>query len=326
MSVKTVDISTINQATADELIECASRDGFLFLEGSGFTQKEVDDLFNMSKGYFALPLEEKNKFHIGPENHGYSGVNVETLDPATQKKGDPKEAFNIGKYINEKPVQPMPEFFMKPENDEIITNMMSKLYNLAQRLLKLLAMGLKIDEKEGGSNWFAERHRRDYPSGSLLRLLYYPGQKKTDPEDEIRAGAHTDYGSVTLLFHREGEEGLEILSPVTKKWEPVPFVGPKEPGMAPPIVVNIGDLLSYWTAGVLKSTVHRVKFPAKLQAEGTDRYSFVFFTHPEEEVKLEPVPSAKVAAITGRGANEGKVITAEEHLQSRLSATYGWKK
>lgn len=326
MSVTTVDISTINQATADELLAAASRDGFLFVEGSGFTQKEVDAMFNMSKGFFSLPLEEKNKFPIGAENRGYNAINVETLDPATQKKGDPKEGFNFGKYINEKPIQPMPEFFQKPENADVISNMQTKLYDLSQRILRLLAMGLKIDDSAGGADWFSDRHRRDYPSGSIFRLLYYPGQKKADPEDEIRAGAHTDYGSLTLLFQREGEEGLEILSPVSKKWEPVPYVGPKEPGMAPPVVVNIGDLLSYWTAGILKSTVHRVKFPAKLQAEGTDRYSCVFFCHPEEEVKLEPVPSARVASVTGRGANEGKLITAQEHLQSRLSATYGWKK
>ena len=45
--------------------------------------------------------------------------------------------------------------------------------------------------------------------------------------------------------------------------------------MAPPLVVNIGDLLSYWTAGLLKSTIHRVKFP-KAQELGQDRYSIVF--------------------------------------------------
>lgn len=326
MSVKTVDVSTIDQSTADELLECASRDGFMFVEGSGFTQKDVDDMFTMSKGFFALPLEEKLKFKIGADtdNRGFSGFNAEMLDPATQKKGDPKEAFNVGKYVNGKPIQPLPEFFNSSENSQIMSNMQNRLFDLSQRILKLLAMGLKIDEADGGSNWFANRHKQDTLSGSALRLLYYPGQKKADPEDEIRAGAHSDYGSIALLFQREGEEGLEILSPVSKKWEPVPYVGPKKPGMAPPVVVNVGDLLSYWTCGVLKSTVHRVKFPAKLQEDGSDRYSCVFFCHPERDIKLEPVPSAKIAAVTGRGANQGKIITAQEHLESRLRVTYGY--
>lgn len=283
-------------------------------------------MFVMSKGFFALPLEEKKKFALSAEtdNRGFGGINSERLDPATQKKGDPKEAFNIGKYVNGKPIQPMPEFFNESDNAQIMSNMQNKLFDLSQRILKLLAMGLKIDESAGGCDWFANRHKRDSLSGSALRLLYYPGQKKTDPEDVIRAGAHSDYGSIALLFQREGEEGLEILSPVSKKWEPVPYVAPKEPGMAPPVVVNVGDLLSYWTCGVLKSTVHRVKFPAKFQEEGTDRYSCVFFCHPERDVQLEPVPSAKIASVTGRGANEGKIITAQEHLDSRLSATYGY--
>lgn len=199
------------------------------------------------------------------------------------------------------------------------------------KLLRLLALGLKIDEAAGGTEWFTDRHSIDSPSGSVLRFLFYPGQKRVDPETVIRAGAHTDYGTLTLLFQKEGEDGLEVFSPISKKWTPVTFVPAAHPerGDAPPLVVNIADLLSFWSAGILKSSIHRVKFPEHLQKTGKDRSSIVFFLHPENSVPLEPIPSEIVQEVKGRGSNaqkDGVYLTAHEHLQKRLDATYGWKK
>lgn len=74
----------------------------------------------------------------------------------------------------------------------------------------------------------------------------------------VRAGAHSDYGSITLLFQRPGQPGLEILPPSSQTngprntsndapWTPVPVTPPgTENDLSPPILVNIGDLLSYW--------------------------------------------------------------------------------
>jgi isopenicillin N synthase-like dioxygenase len=109
-----------------------------------------------------------------------------------------------------------------------------------------------------------------------------------------------------------------------------------EDDAAPPILVNIGDLLSYWTNGLLRSTVHRVVFPGpgKGTVDGeTDaepRYSIAFFCHPVADTALTVVPSERVkraagAAAAADGSNpyaERKVLTADEHLQMRLRASY----
>ena len=111
----------------------------------------------------------------------------------------------------------------------------------------------------------------------------------------------------------------------------------------PPILVNIGDLLSYWTDGLLKSTVHRVVFPLAEQRSPNpqDRYTLVYFCHPVDATELVPVPSAVVAEHRARTGGEGAVgfgggagslqpgkrpLTAAEHLESRLAATYGFAK
>ena len=102
----------------------------------------------------------------------------------------------------------------------------------------------------------------------------------------------------------------------------------------PPILVNIADLLSYWTNGYLKSTVHRVIFPKDARRGGEDRYSIAYFCHPSDDAELVPVPSKIVAErkmaegekIGYGGGSEGKkAMTAKEHLDKRLEATYDFK-
>ena len=115
-----------------------------------------------------------------------------------------------------------------------------------------------------------------------------------------------------------------------------------ESDASPPILVNIGDLLSYWTGGLFKSTVHRVSFPAEktsnkggVEGETTDgvRWTIAFFCHPANTTLLEPVPSKKIEDYLAQQEVQGKedsnpyakrkVLTAEEHLFMRLKASYG---
>ena len=169
----------------------------------------------------------------------------------------------------------------------------------------------------------------------------------TASQADVRAGAHSDYGSLTLLFRLKGQAGLEIQTR-DGGWAPVPVTPPgTEEDSGPPILVNIGDLLSYWTNGLLRSTVHRVIFPGsdeKGQGQGQDggtlvegetdaepRYSIAFFCHPVGTCPLTPVPSERVMKYVppgdvANGTNnpyaERKVMTADEHLQMRLRASY----
>lgn len=139
---------------------------------------------------------------------------------------------------------------------------------------------------------------------------------------------------MTLLFRLKGQAGLEILT-ATNSWVPVPVCPPgTENDPSPPILVNIGDLLSYWTNGLLRSTVHRVTFHAAGLADGEStadpRYSIVYFGQPANDTPLAAVPSERVRnfkgglaiANTGNPYAERKVMTADEHLNMRLQATY----
>ena len=76
-----------------------------------------------------------------------------------------------------------------------------------------------------------------------LRLIHYPPSENA--QGTWRAGSHTDIGCLTLLFQRDGEDGLEICpgreSHSSFAMGDVFTPLPAETG---PIVVNIGDMLS----------------------------------------------------------------------------------
>ncbi|KAK9237134.1 hypothetical protein V1525DRAFT_377829 [Lipomyces kononenkoae] len=321
-----VDISNPTAETGQKLYEAASTLGFVFIEGSEFSSDEVNKMFGLSAEFFSQPYDNKQNYAISEANRGYSCMNREVLD-TTEKRGDPKEAFNFGQFKDDKAVQPLPQAFSTFEQD--IADFSKKCHATCHKLLDLLAGALQIDSEQGGAKWFSSRHDMQQASGSILRFLYYPAVSNGGEENEIRAGAHTDYGSMTLLFQREGEEGLEVLSPITNEWIAIPALQAKDTKSCPPIVVNIADQLSFWSAGVLKSALHRVKFPQKQVSNGADRYSMAYFCHPSDNTLLEPVPSRVIQSLEGEGANavakNGQVLTAGEHLARRLAAAYSWK-
>ncbi|GLA80606.1 hypothetical protein AtubIFM56815_001431 [Aspergillus tubingensis] len=364
-----LDISNpLDPEAGKALLAAATKYGFLYVDsrGTDFTAAEVDHAFELSKKFFASPVEEKAACRIEPNNRGWSGMHSETLDPEHQRTGDFKEAFNFGEFTqSNKAQQPLPASLTPHESE--IAHFASLCNKTCTRILTLLALGLGIPP-----TFFTTRHDPTTgPTGSILRYLFYPSitspltstySHKTD----VRAGAHSDYGSITLLFQRPGQPGLEILTPDGKGWAPVPVIptttttsseeGKGEGGEEfpfPPILVNIGDLLSYWTDGLLKSTVHRVVFPTSEQQRpnAQDRYSIVYFCHPLDRTELVPVPSrvveefrkskrseekdggeggAGVRVGFGGGAGmleEGKrALTAQEHLMARLDATYGFRR
>ncbi|KAL2019625.1 hypothetical protein VTK56DRAFT_9440 [Thermocarpiscus australiensis] len=352
--IPVIDISGDRDQTqvAKELVEAAIEHGFIYIKNTGkdIPVEAIEDAFEISKRLFNAPLSEKQACTIQQNNRGWSAMHYETLDPANQRTGDFKEAFNFGEFINGKAQQPIPPTIAPDESR--ISAFHDLCYNLCLKLNTLLGIGLEVNPPD----FFTAAHLRSRgPSGRTLRFLHYPPADATTAHpkgsgDIVRAGAHSDYGSMTLLFRLRGQPGLEVLLPArdddgggaAPTWQPVPVV-PRgtEADPAPPILLNIGDLLSYWTDGLLRSTVHRVVFPGAGSDEGgvegeTDtagpRYSIAYFCHPFGGTALTPVPSERVrrrgddkgggVAEEGNPYAERRVMTADEHLQMRLRASY----
>lgn len=142
------------------------------------------------------------------------------------------------------------------------------------------------------------------PSGDQIRIIKAPPQPPSDLKTAL--GKHTDFGSVTILFNRLG--GLQILPPPAlvpegenPEWT---YVCPL-PGHC---IVNLGDAMTKFTNGLLRSNIHRVVSPPGEQAKET-RWSVVYFSRPEDEVVLRRLESDVIPKL-----NDGEV---EERYSSK---------
>lgn len=121
---------------------------------------------------------------------------------------------------------------------------------------------------------------------SQLRMLHYLPVESENAARTWRAGSHTDIGCMTLLFQRDGEDGLEICPgreshtsfAMGDKFTPLP-------AQTGPIVVNIGDMLMAWSDDRLKSNFHRVK--AKEEGKSPSRYSIAYFNQCRKDIVVQ---------------------------------------
>ena len=133
---------------------------------------------------------------------------------------------------------------------------------------------------------------------------YLCGAHLTDYYPSRSIGEHTDFGSLTILFHRLG--GLQILPPNSETWA---YVKP----LKHHCVVNLGDAMVKFTAGLLRSNIHRVVNPPGAQGDST-RLSCIFFSRPEDEVILKTLEGSE---MINRKRKEQGDPESEEHVTSK---------
>lgn len=215
---------------------------------------------------------------------GYVPIGLERLDLQSTAV-ERKEAFNI-RFQTDAPKLP-------PAMQSDIEEFRCQLDLLASRIFKLLARSLAIDPHR-----FTEAHQSSQPSGTTLRLLHYlPAQRSNDGETTIRAGRHSDYGSLTLLFQRS-IGGLEVVDPQSYlsidyerkdiNWNASEVRYIKVPAVENRVIVNIGDLMQVWTGGHFHSAQHRVVDRYESDIAG-DRYSIAYFIHPLDNLVIKPL-------------------------------------
>jgi isopenicillin N synthase-like dioxygenase len=143
-----------------------------------------------------------------------------------------------------------------------------------------------------------------------LRMVRYPAHPEGADERTFGAGAHTDWGAVTVLT-QDAHGGLEVQMP-DGSWVPAtPMEGT--------FVVNLGDMIPRWTNGLYHSNPHRVR---NTFSGGAARYSIPFFYEPEYLARIVPVPGTVPAGEAPRYVP----CTAGEHLQEMYRTTYGLQK
>jgi isopenicillin N synthase-like dioxygenase len=144
---------------------------------------------------------------------------------------------------------------------------------------------------------------------SALRLLNYPPNASKPLPGQLRAGAHTDYGSLTILLPDPHVDGLQIQAG-GREWLPVAAVDGA-------FVINLGDLMARWTNDTWTSTKHRVRVPTA-EMRSVPRVSIPFFHHPNWSAVIECLPSC----ATDDRPPRYESVTAGEYLLGKAAATY----
>jgi isopenicillin N synthase-like dioxygenase len=284
-------------------VGAACRDvGFFYVVNHGVDPELIAKAFAQSHDFFALPVAGKRELAIETigGNRGYSGLLHEALDPG--RGPDMKEAFNVGFELAAddlelragKPFRSLNAWPSVPGFRETLLSYYDACAGLGARLHRAFArdLGLRAD-------FFADKFDRPM---ATLRLLYYPATPR-GAAAPTGAGAHTDYGNLTLLA-TDNVGGLEVRTRAGQ-WIEAPVV----PGA---FIVNIGDCLMRWTNDVYVSTPHRV-----VNRSARERYSIAFFYDPNPDAMVETIPSC---------VQEGEVvryppILAADYLTMRLDAS-----
>jgi isopenicillin N synthase-like dioxygenase len=268
--------------------------GFMYVRGHGISPSVLGRALEASRNFFAQPASFTSRFaynHTDLEaNFGFHGVQGERLDPSSPP--DLKESFSMRNALAVTQAERWPG---EPFRDAALALYAASLA-ASYRIMRIMAAGLNLPQE-----FFTQRHQGQ---NVTLRYLHYPAGLAAESAAQFGAGAHTDYGSITLLY-QDDVGGLEVLGR-DAGWHSAPAVPDA-------LLVNIGDLMQRWTNDHFVSTLHRVR-PIRGHA---DRYSIAFFVDPDTNVQVECIESCTSADRPARYS----AVSAGEHIYAKNSAS-----
>lgn len=301
------------RAVADAVNAACTDIGFLLVSGHGIPASLVDRMRSVSTDFFDRPLEDKLRYRMPPDRYrGYIAFGNEALAYSLDEKTPPdlKESFSIGPVDTpddayHRAATPA-NFFAPnmwpeglPEFRATWTAYYRQMEVLSATLMRIFALALGMD-----AHYFDDKIDRHITNFSVL---HYPPQPEAPLPGQLRAGAHTDYGSLTIVKPDAAEGGLQV----RRKdgiWLDVPHV-PEA------FVVNLGDLMAEWTNDRWVSTLHRVANPPRSAGDAARRLSMTFFHQPNYDAVIQCLPTC---ADAGRPARYRKT-TSGEHVWMKIN-------
>jgi isopenicillin N synthase-like dioxygenase len=310
-----IDLSLPENAAAAAIDATCKDLGFFVVTGHGVPQAVSDAAYRQALAFFDLSVSAKMTVARPSAgiSRGYNRMADQNHAASFGEIGAPdlQESFAIGPP--RKGPQPTgvlagfsPEAYaanLIPSQPAGLGPALSAYYiameRLAERLLALCAVALGAER-----DFFA---RRGDQHASILRMVHYPAQTTAPLPGQLRAGAHSDFGTLTILKTDNAPGGLQVRDR-NDSWLDIAV----PPGS---YVINIGDLMRRWSNDRWTSSVHRVVNPPAAAGPQGRRLSMVFFH--------EPNPDATVAPLRGDAPARYPDILAWEHRRTKLAALRG---
>ncbi len=297
LDVPTVDLSPYftgsqehKQAVARRVAEACEGIGFFKIVGHGIAQSEIDQAFDVATRFFDLPEAEKAKSRppMSSSARGYHALLTKNLAKTIGKNNPPdlREQFYIGPLISRGA-----EFAHIPGAGDLYAEniwpvapadycpVFSGYYQakeaLGQSLMRIFAIALDLPE-----NYFDDKVDRHF---STLPANHYPTPDGDALPNQIRAGEHTDFGSLTILGLSDAPGGLQVK---TRGGDWIDVTASRDE-----FIVNIGDMMQRWTNDRWLSNLHRVVNPPSDRRTSSRRMSIGYFLHPNYDAEIACIPS-----------------------------------
>lgn len=289
--------------------------GFLAISNHGVSEHIINNVWQAAHEFFDLPIEQKLQVKVPYAGYpyGYMGPGAETLAASRGDNTPPdlKETFNGGP-------QRIPTTITDPDAlafcyaltplprepakfAQAWTAYYNEMENLAARIMRLFAAALNLPEI------FFDRFIGSPISG--LRALNYPAQSTVAKPGQLRAGAHSDYGTLTILLPQHDSRGLEIQRADGTWREVIPEQGA--------FIINIGDLMARWTNDRWKSTLHRVVNPPTTNDPQSRRQSLAYFHQPDWFAEIDCLDTC----IAADGTKKYEPVYSGPYLMSKFRST-----
>lgn len=309
-SVPVIDLENWELSAADwekkaeKLWDAATTIGFFQLTNFGISVDEINAAFAEAERFFALDRAVLEK--IGKERGVNAGWEYRSQVRPSTGTPDEKESYQVTRPLMS---GLWPDEASIPGFRENALAFEEKCHGVAIKVLECFAWKLGFDR-----DYFTRAHDPESDQHqSTLRMIHYMAvdaedNKPTPDGSPIwRAGAHTDFNCLTLLFQTDGQDGLQVLpgseaGKDVQAWTPVP-------AFTDTLTCNIGDMLMRWSDDRLKSNFHRVKAPQAGTAV-PERYTLPYFAQADRD-----------AVIQGPDGTY-EPMTAGEYLDMRINANF----
>ena len=304
MQLPKIDISEIEEkefsrTLLEDFFSAYNKYGFGYIINHGIEKTLIEQLFKVSKQFHAQPLSEKMRVALDHNHRGYIAINTSTdvnSKLADVEKPNQSESFMMMREDKSE----LPDVYLSGPNQwpklenfkEVLEKYTFNMTKLGRNLMRLALLSSGVKD-------LSVMQSLDTPT-IWLRLLHYPPISKNSPSDLYGSAPHTDFGCLTILAQDE-IGGLQVQ---TREGEWIDV--PKLEGS---FVVNVGDMLSRYTNGLLRSTPHRV-----INKSGKERFSCPFFFDPHTNAVVQP--------LKGTGKPKFSPINFGEFLREELEASY----
>jgi len=303
--VPIIDLSKPDEVVAKDIGKACEDIGFFIIQNHGFDPEVMQEAWKVIHDWFDQDLESKKEVLMSPDYpYGYSALEGETLSRGKYGTGVPdlKESFQvcIGPEVDPSPKMIAPRWPTNEAGKKLhvsLTKYYRQMEKLSSKILRLFALALSLP-----ADWFEEKIKGHV---CALRTINYPEATEKPKPGQVRASAHTDYGTLTILKGDNVPGGLQVL-PKGEDWTDV--VVPENS-----FVINIGDLMSRWTNDKWVSTLHRVVVPPENAVGPTRRQSVAFFHNINPEYVVETIPTC----ITATNPARYEPIKAGDHLMQQ---------